>query len=313
MSGQVQFDGMVPFLDRNTNQMVQVRVWGAFVGQGIDPHEVQPIQGWIMNALGQSAQSYDGQIQALPSMAQEWGGYVSQQLAPGIASQFQAQGQIQIHGISLDGSAPPAAQAHPAKAAPAKAAPMAAPEKSAAMGGAGMAAAGMAAAGVGMAASAMSGGAMSGGAMSGGVDPNRIQAAAQALSQQMGVPRDQAVQAANIVAQVLSGGAGGAMGAMAGGGYNEKQAKHAAGIEHQNIAAQQKQAQYGKQPQKGQYDKQAQYDKQPQYQKQADPPKYDKQAQYQKQADPPKYDKQAQYQKGQPAPAKHDPNKKYSK
>ncbi len=160
MNGQVQFNGNVPFTDHNTGQPVQVRVWGVYVGQGVDAHEEQAIQQWIMNALATSAASYQGNVYEIQSKAQEWGAWVSQQIAPGLAQAFQAQGQIHIQGVSLDGAG-----------APMGAAPMGA----AAMGGAPM----------------------------GGGD---LQMAAAALTQRLGIPQQQAFQAAQIVMETLSGG-----------------------------------------------------------------------------------------------------------
>jgi hypothetical protein len=110
---QLQFGGMVPFIDRSTGEDVEVRVWGAFVGQGVDAHEAEPIRQWIMTALTRSAGSYEGDVRELPAKAAEWGAYVSSQLAPELAQRFQAQGQIQIHGVQIGGA--------PAKEAPAPA------------------------------------------------------------------------------------------------------------------------------------------------------------------------------------------------
>ena len=161
MSGQVQFNGMVPFFDRSRNATVNVQVWGAFVGHGVDGHEVSSIQAGILNALAESARAYDGRIEDLPAKAQEWGNWVSQQIAPQLAQQFQAQGHLQIHGVSLEPHGAPGAQ----------------PQKM-------------------MAAAAPAGGA-------GGIEQ-----AAQALVQKMGVPIDQARQAAGIVASILGAGGG---------------------------------------------------------------------------------------------------------
>ena len=113
MNGQVQFGGNVPFTDQNTGQPVQVRVWGVYVGQGVDAHEEDAIQQWIMNALATSAASYQGNVHELPSKAQEWGAWVSQQIAPGLAQAFQAQGQLQIQGVAIEGQGAPAKQAPP--------------------------------------------------------------------------------------------------------------------------------------------------------------------------------------------------------
>ncbi len=107
MSGQLQFGGVVPFTDRATGQPVQVRVWGVYMGSGVDAHEQHAIQQWIMNALATSAAQYDGNVHELPAQAGEWGAWVSQQIAPGLAQAFQAHGQIHIQGVSIEGSGAP--------------------------------------------------------------------------------------------------------------------------------------------------------------------------------------------------------------
>jgi hypothetical protein len=164
MKGQLQFGGTVPFPDRHTGATVNVRVWGAYVGTGIDAHEEGAIQQWILNALAESAAAYDGDVHALPSMAHEWGGYVSQQLGPQLAAQFQAQGQVQIHGVQIEG---PAAVSKG----------MATPQK------------------VGAAPKSGAGG------------DAVLEKAASALTARMGLPPEQAYQAAAIVLEVLRGGA----------------------------------------------------------------------------------------------------------
>lgn len=107
MNGQLQFGGVVPFTDRATGQPVQVRVWGVYMGSGVEAHEQHAIQQWIMNALATSVAQYDGNVHELPAQAGEWGAYVSQQIAPGLAQAFQAHGQIHIQGVSIEGSGAP--------------------------------------------------------------------------------------------------------------------------------------------------------------------------------------------------------------
>ncbi|MBX3272901.1 MAG: hypothetical protein KF729_21745 [Sandaracinaceae bacterium] len=175
---QLQFGGMVPFTDRRTGQPVQVRVWGVYVGQGVDAHEEQAIQQWIMNALATSAASYEGNIYELPAKAQEWGSWVSQQIAPGLAQAFQAHGQLHIQGVQIEGQGAPAKAAAP------------------------------------MAGAAMAGGAMGAmGAMGGG--GGNADVAARALMQQLGMPQDQAYRATQVVMSALGlGGAAAAAPAM---------------------------------------------------------------------------------------------------
>jgi len=198
MNGQVQFGGNVPFTDHNTGQPVQVRVWGVYVGQGVDPHEEQAIQQWIMNALATSAASYQGNVYELQGKAQEWGQWVSQQIAPGLAQAFQAQGQIHIQGVSLEGAGNPMGGA-----------PMG--------GGMGMGAAAMGGAAMGMAGGQMAGGQMGGAQMGAAqMGGDKLQVAASALSQRMGIPHQQALQAAQIVLEAISGGAMAGGAAMAG-------------------------------------------------------------------------------------------------
>jgi len=187
MSAQLEFGGTVPFQDRSTGQQIPVRVWGVYQGHGVDAHEEQAIRDWIMNALTQSAAAYDGNVHELPQKAQEWGAWVSQQIAPAFQQQFQAQGQLLIHGVQIEGAGGGY------------------PDKKAAMGGgkgAMMAGAGMAAGGMG-----------AGMAQGGGV----LNEAAHALTQQLGMPYEQAQKAAQVVLQVAGVGGG-----MAAGGYAQK-------------------------------------------------------------------------------------------
>ncbi|MCB9593456.1 MAG: hypothetical protein H6719_12050 [Sandaracinaceae bacterium] len=194
MNGQLQFGGLVPFTDHGTGQQVQVRVWGIYAGQGVDAHEEQAIQQWIMNALATSAASYQGNVHELPAKAGEWGQWVSQQIAPGLAQAFQAHGQLHIQGVQIEGGAgggydksgggyDKSGGAYDKKG----------------MGGAPMAAA-----------AAMSGGApMAGGG-------GKADVAAMALMKDMGMSQDQAHRAAQIVIAALSGGGAAAMGAAPG-------------------------------------------------------------------------------------------------
>ena len=198
---QLQFGGTIPFQDRRNGGQVQVRVWGVYVGQGVDAHEQDAIQQWIMNALASSALQYDGDVHELPMKAHEWGSWVSQQIAPGLAQTFQAHGQIQIQGVQIEGAGGAKGMAagamHGKPMAQAK--PMAPQGKPMAAGG------------------------------------GLIDKAANAISQQLGIPPHQAAQAAQIVMQILE--VEGGMSAKGGGGYakkvdpNVKQA-HAGYVEH---------------------------------------------------------------------------------
>jgi len=205
MNGQLQFGGTVPFQDRNTGQQIPVRVWGVYQGHGVDAHEEQAIRDWIMNALTQSAAAYDGNVHELPAKAQEWGAWVSQQIAPAFQQQFQAQGQLLIHGVQIEGAGGGGGY-----------------DKKAAMGGGGygqkaaMAGAGMAA-GAGMMAGGVAKGAgMAPAPQAGGELVNN---AAHALTQQLGMPFEQAQKAAQVVLQVAGVGGGAAAAA---GGYPQK-------------------------------------------------------------------------------------------
>ena len=180
MSGQLQFGGVIPFNDRASGVPVQVNVWGTFVGTGVDAHEEAAIQQWIMNALASSAASYDGNVHDLPARAQEWGQWVSQQLNPQLAQTFQAQGQIQIQGVQIQG-------------APGAAAPMAGKDPYGKMATSGAK------------------------PMAAGGSP-LLDKAASAIAARLGVPHAQAHQAAAIVMEVLQahGALSGGMGAPAG-------------------------------------------------------------------------------------------------
>jgi hypothetical protein len=187
MSGQVQFDGKVPFTDKRTGAQVEVRVWGTFVGQGIDAHEQQPIREWIINALATSAAAYEGDVQQLAQMGQEWGAYVSQQIAPNLARYFQVQGNLQVHGVQVLGAAAPAPAASPyaaPAAQPVMSAPVPAPAPVAKAGAAPMASP-VAKAGAAPSSSSL------------------LEAAQAALVQRMGASPDLARQAAMIVLEVV--------------------------------------------------------------------------------------------------------------
>lgn len=184
MSGELRFDGKIPFPDRKTGARLEVRVFGVFVGQGVDAHEEKPIQEWIMNALASSALAFDGDVHDLPRIAGEWGQYISQQLSPQLAQYFNAHGQLHIQGVEVPGagqaaysvqpSAQPAYSAQPAHAAPAaKSAP----------------------------------------------SSSLLEAAAAALSARMGAPMDQARTVAAIVLEVVQ--AHGGVGPQAKDGYGK--------------------------------------------------------------------------------------------
>ena len=171
MSGELRFDGKIPFPDRKTGAKLEVRVFGVFVGQGVDAHEEKPIQEWIMNALASSALAFDGDVHDLPRIAGEWGQYISQQLSPQLAQYFNAHGQLHIKGVEVPGAAQPANSAQPAYSAqPAHSAPAAKSAPSSTL----------------------------------------LEAAAAALSARMGAPMDQARTVAAIVLEVVQahGGVG---------------------------------------------------------------------------------------------------------
>jgi hypothetical protein len=98
---QVQFGGEHQCIDRSTGDLCRVRVWGVFVGVGIDPHEVQPIQDWIRQALFQLLGNFQGSLQELPRLVHRWAEAVDVQLAPAILQQFEARGNVQIHGVEV--------------------------------------------------------------------------------------------------------------------------------------------------------------------------------------------------------------------
>jgi hypothetical protein len=170
MSGELRFDGKVPFSDKRTGGKIEVRVFGVFVGQGVDAHEEKPIQEWIMNALASSALAFDGDVHDLPRIAGEWGQYISQQLSPQLAQYFNAHGQLHIQGVELPSAAQPAYAAPPAQ--PAYSAP--APHRQEAPSSA------------------------------------LLEAAAAALSARMGAPMDQARTVAAIVLEVVAAHGGAA-------------------------------------------------------------------------------------------------------
>ena len=101
MSMPVQFSGTRQITDRTTGQAMTVKVWGEFVGSGVDAHEVQAMQQWIEHGLFDVLAQYGGPLATLPSIAQQWGATVSEQLAQAFAQQFQAQGQIHLHGVEV--------------------------------------------------------------------------------------------------------------------------------------------------------------------------------------------------------------------
>lgn len=107
MSIPVSFSGTRAVLDRTMGQTMTVRVWGQFIGSGVDAHEVQSIQQWIEHALFGVLDQYAGPLQQLPSIAPQWGATAGGQLAQAFYQQFQAQGQIHIQGIDVipDGGA----------------------------------------------------------------------------------------------------------------------------------------------------------------------------------------------------------------
>ena len=107
MTSELRFDGKVSFPDKKAGGKIEVRVFGAFVGQGVDAHEEKPIREWIMNALASSALAFDGDVHELPRIAGEWGQYISQQISPQLAQYFNAHGQLHIQGVEVQGAQPP--------------------------------------------------------------------------------------------------------------------------------------------------------------------------------------------------------------
>jgi hypothetical protein len=98
---QVPFGGEMQCTDRTNGDLCRIRVWGAFVGTGVDPHEVKPIQDWIGQALVQLLNNFQGSLQELPRLGHRWGEAVDMQLGPALFQQFEARGQVQIHGVEV--------------------------------------------------------------------------------------------------------------------------------------------------------------------------------------------------------------------
>jgi hypothetical protein len=171
MSSELRFGGNVPFRDPRTGQSIDVRVSGAFVGDGVEPHEEQKLQEYILHMLRESAAAYDGDPHELPQQAGEWGQYVSMQLAPKIAQAFNAHGEVRIHSVNIAGAS------------------------NASMGSPGMASAGMGSPGM-MGTSAQKPMGMS----AGGVDD----LLANAFVQRLGVEASLAVKAVTVAIEVLA-------------------------------------------------------------------------------------------------------------
>ncbi len=98
---QVPFGGEQQCVDKTNGDLCRVRVWGAFVGTGVDPHEVKPIQDWIGQALFQLLNNFQGSLRELPQLVHRWGEAVDMQLGPALYQQFEARGQVQIHGAEV--------------------------------------------------------------------------------------------------------------------------------------------------------------------------------------------------------------------